>query len=113
MKTRQLYAAEVLSFIFKYCGDVNTVRAVFNHDPVPEQLKTLCQMTLSLKLFSRSMEMQDRKLHEVLPIVQETMRQFQILYHVVGNENHSILDLITSNFLARVKTNSFLAITTA
>jgi hypothetical protein len=114
IQTRWVYLVDTLEWMLRRLDNVNTVRAIIEHPPLPESLKTLYQILLPLKLFSLSMEARCRKLYEVLPIVKEICRQFtSIRQQLVAYDDLAILDNVTAQFLARLQANEFETIITA
>jgi hypothetical protein len=77
VKTRWIYAVEVLHFVLQHMGDVNTARTVFEREAVPDNFKTFYRMLLPLRLFFGSMGMKGCKLYELMPIAQ--MRRNSLL----------------------------------
>jgi hypothetical protein len=114
VRTRWIYAVDVLRFILERRELVSTVRNLTGHDPIPDNFVTLYWILLPLKLFSLSMETRSRKLSEVLPIAQETLREFQMVRERIEHEEDiEILEFVTLHFLARLRTNAFEDIVTA
>jgi hypothetical protein len=108
VKTRWIYAADVLDFIFRYRNDVNFVRSALFHNPVPTMFKRLYWILLSLNLFSRAVEARDQKLHEAIPLSREVIPEFQAVRAPLGDDDDvHILDLVTAYFIAEVRTNVF------
>jgi hypothetical protein len=59
------------------------------------------------------MEARDRKLDEVLPLTHEILHQFrEVRTELFDNEDLEIFDVITTQFVARLKANSFETIIT-
>jgi hypothetical protein len=114
VKTRWIYTSDVLTFILRYRDDVNSVRSAVFHSPLPKTFKRLHWVLLPLKLFSLAVEAKDRKLHEVIPLSREVLRQFQIVRSLLmDDEDLHILDVVTAHFIARLRVNEFDAILTA
>jgi hypothetical protein len=114
VKTRWIYAVDVLRFILCRRANVEAVRFFFLHDAIPDSFQTLYWIFLPLKLFSRFMEARDRKLYEVFPLVREILCQFQtIRKRLTDGDDLKILDHVTAHFLARLKMNASEIMTTA
>jgi hypothetical protein len=114
VRTRWIYAVEVLYFVLRYEEDVNTVLTVFNREPVPESFRNLYRLLLPLRLFSESMEARERKLYEVIPVANETLHQFrQVRMELRDDEDLAIFESITAQFVARLKGNAFETMITA
>jgi hypothetical protein len=109
--TRWVYVVDVLRFIFDRIDDVNAVLIAHDLPIVPDELKELYWLLLPLKLFSLSMENRSRKLHEVLPLAKEVMREYQeirvISIIASSSEDIEILDKLTAHFVARLRINAF------
>jgi hypothetical protein len=104
VRTRWVYVADVFRFILKRREAVNEVRNLLEQSSIPDSLVCLYWILFSFKLFSLSMESRDRKLGEVLPIVRETVREFQMLKsRIKEDEDMEMINLVTAHFLASGK----------
>jgi hypothetical protein len=114
VKTRWIYAADVLHFILCYRDDVNSVQSAFFHNPVPTLFKKLYWILLPLKLLSRAVEPRDRKLHEIIPLSRGATKKFQTVRALLRDDDDvHILDLVTAHFIARLRTKAFETVITA
>jgi hypothetical protein len=113
-KTQWIYAREALLFVLQYAEDVSTVRTVLKQKVVLDNFNTLYHTLLPLRLFSGSMEAKGGKLSEVMPIMHESLYGLRevrnMLFH---GEDLEIFDAFTTQFVARLKANSFATIVTA
>jgi hypothetical protein len=107
VKTRWIYVTDVLDFILRYRDDVNSMRSTLFHNPVPTMFQRRYWILLLLKLFSHAVEARKRKLHEIIPLSREVIKEFQIVRALLRDEDVHILDLVTAHFIARLRTNAF------
>jgi hypothetical protein len=108
IKTRWVYAVDVLRFILERISDVNTVLTLASRDPVPDCLKTLYWLLLPLKLFSLRMECRFCALNEVLPLAAEVLHEYQYIQsELVEPDDLDILNQLTAHFVARLRINAF------
>jgi hypothetical protein len=115
VQTRWVYAVDVLTFVLRYRDDVNSVRSALSRDPIPRTFKRLYWILLPLKLFSLAVEAKDRKLHEIIPLSREVLREFQTVRTLLGSDDDDlhILDVVSAHFIARLRINAFDTILTA
>jgi hypothetical protein len=108
VQTRWVYAVDVLRFLLEQRNGVNTVRHLLGHEPIPDQFVTLYWIMFPLKLFSLNMETRIRRLFQVLPIAQETLREFHmVMERLEQPEDIQILDIVTARFRAHLSANAF------
>jgi hypothetical protein len=93
---------------------INVVRGVLERGPMPESFTRLYWVFLALKLCSLAIECRKRKLHGVLPLTTEVVREFdQIRLSLLGTRVTAILHSVTPHFAAHMEVSAFnYAITT-
>jgi hypothetical protein len=69
---------------------------------------------LALKLFSFTIECREHKLHKILSLAAEVVREFdQIRLSLLGTRKTVILDSVTAHFVAHMKVNALNFVITA
>jgi hypothetical protein len=115
IRTRWIYAAETLRWIFSRLDDINAYLISIVLEIIPRQFFHLYWAILPLEVFSLSMESAERKLSDVIPIMFVIQGHFRRVNKMIEEEEGdvSLIDYVTAHFYARMKANNFGQILTA
>jgi hypothetical protein len=115
VRTRWIYLVDVLQFILRHLAEAQSIFEIANKPPIPSHFGLAYLLLLPLWLFSRVMETRSCILGDVIPVAQEVLREWSEINGFFGDQEivADCLNVLTANFLARLRRNAFDMILTA
>jgi hypothetical protein len=106
---------EVLKFILTHLTNAQTGFEIAGKSPIPSDFGRIYVLLLSLWQFSHVIEARCPILGEVIPAAPEVLRERSEIHDFPGDQAIvvEVLNMLTADFLARLRRNSFDIILTA
>jgi hypothetical protein len=114
VQTQWVDAVDALNAVLRRRGAINVFRDGPGQPPIFDSLAVLYRIFLPLKLTSLRVKARDCKLHNLMPITLEDVRQLRTIRGLLhDHEDLAILGTVTICFFGRLETNTFSAIVIA